>query len=186
MVPDEVLLEAIDSIGSTIWSGQAYRYTTARRDALSGEGARRFGGRYNPPDLFPTIYLGQPVQACMRELVRSAEDRHLSVQELLTVPHVLHTIDLVNLKVLDLTQPAIQDTLGLRIEDLSGDWPPCQAVGHAAWFLEFHAVLAPSAVGDGVTLALFEHRTATGQVVVNSTTPLDYARFQALHARVSP
>ncbi|GAA1936250.1 RES family NAD+ phosphorylase [Nocardioides hwasunensis] len=179
-VPDDALLEAVDRIGRTSWSGQTHRYTTARREALSGVGARLFGGRYNPPDLFPTIYLAQPVQACMRELARAAEDRHLTVQELLTIPHVLHTIELVDVQVLDLTVSATQDILGLDVDDLRGEWQPCQAVGHAAWFLEFQGVLAPSAVGAGVTLALFEHRTTPGQVTGITTTPIDYASYESL------
>lgn len=177
IVPNESLLQAIDSIGRTTWTGETFRYTTARREPLSGEGARRFGGRYNPPDLFPTIYLGQPIAACMREVERAAEDRHLTVEGMLSVPHALHTIDVARIEVLDLTDPAAQELVGLEASDLTGDWAPCQAVGHAAWFLEFHGVLAPSAVGAGVTLALFEHRTTPGLVKLRSTVPLSHSVY---------
>lgn len=177
---NEDLVEAVDSVGKTRWSGQTFRYTTARRDPLSGEGARRAGGRYNPRDLFPTIYLGQPVQACMRELERAALDNHLSVTDKLSLPHALHTIDLTEIDVLDLTQQRAQALLGLQETDFSGDWAPCQLVGHAAWFLEFHGVLAPSAVGDGLTLALFEHRTPPDRIMVRSTEPLDFALYRSL------
>ena len=113
----------------------------------------------------------------MREIERAADDRHLSVEEMLSVAHSLHTIDVAHVEVLNLTDPATQDIVGLDVSDLTGDWAPCQAVGHAAWFLEFHGVLAPSAVGAGVTLALFEHRTAPGQVTLRSTVPLTYTRY---------
>ncbi|MCI4685096.1 RES domain-containing protein [Candidatus Rhodoblastus alkanivorans] len=177
---NEDLVEAIATIGTTTWSGRTYRHTTASRDPLSGEGARRGGGRYNPTDLFPTVYLGQPVEACMRELEQLANRQHLSVEDFLSIPRVLHTIDLIDLEVLDLTNPDTQDTLGLDQADLEGDWPPCQAVGHATWFLEFHGVLAPSAVGAGVNLALFEHRTPPAHFSLGSSAPLDYATYETL------
>jgi RES domain-containing protein len=179
---NEDLVEAIDAIGKTPWSGQTFRYTSARREPLSGEGARRFGGRYNPRDLFPAVYLAQPVQACMRELERAADNQHLSVERLLSVPQVLHTIELSEVEVLDLTRPATQSLLGLEVADFAGDHAPCQEVGHAAWFLEFHGVLAPSAVGDGVTVALFDHSTPPSQIAVRSTEPLDYKLYRSLAA----
>lgn len=45
---DEGLVQRIDARGTIEWSETCYRYTGAHRDALSGEGARRFGGRWNP------------------------------------------------------------------------------------------------------------------------------------------
>jgi RES domain-containing protein len=179
---NEDLVEAIDAIGKTVWSGETFRYTNARREPLSGEGARRAGGRYNPRELFPVVYLAQPVQACMRELARAAQNQHLSVERLLSVPQVLHAIDLSEIAVLDLTRPTTQTLLGLEEADFTGDWAPCQEVGHAAWFLEFHGVLAPSAVGDGVTVALFEHSTPPSKISVRSTDPLTYDLYRSLAA----
>lgn len=177
---NEDLVGAIDAIGRTRWSGQTFRYTNARREPLSGEGARRFGGRYNPRDLFPTIYLAQPVQACMRELDQAAENQHLTVERLLTVPQVLHTIEVSEIEVLDLTVLATQAFLSLEDADLTGDHTACQEVGHAAWFLEFHGVLAPSAVGAGITLALFEHSTPPNCITVRSTEQLDFNLYRSL------
>lgn len=59
---DEGLVQRIDARGTIEWSETCYRYTGAHRDALSGEGARRFGGRWNPPLLFPAIYLADSAQ----------------------------------------------------------------------------------------------------------------------------
>lgn len=68
---DEGLVQRIDARGTIEWSETCYRYTGAHRDALSGEGARRFGGRWNPPLLFPAIYLADSAQACMVEVERA-------------------------------------------------------------------------------------------------------------------
>lgn len=118
----------------------------------------------------------------MRELGRAAEAQHLSVERFLSVPHVLHSIQLRDIDVLDLTVPATQELLGLEPDDLAGDHGPCQEVGHAAWFLEFHGVLAPSAVGEGVTVALFDHNTPPDQIVVQSTRPLGLPTYRSLAA----
>lgn len=88
---DERVVESVNSLGATTWPGLTHRYTSARRDPLSGEGARRFGGRWNPQDLFPTVYLADPESTCMGEVERAAEDNHVSVEAMLTVPYLLHT-----------------------------------------------------------------------------------------------
>lgn len=72
---DEGLVQRIDARGTIEWSETCYRYTGAHRDALSGEGARRFGGRWNPPLLFPAIYLADSAQAlssCRRRAVSAS------------------------------------------------------------------------------------------------------------------
>jgi len=177
---DERLVQSVNDLGTAPWSGTTYRYTTARRDPLSGEGARRFGGRWNPPDLFPTVYLADPVATCMGEVERAAADAHITVEGMLSVPRLLHTITVHDLPVLDLRSPEACDAVGLETEDLTGDWDGCQTVGHAAWFLEVAGVLAPSAVGTGLTLALFEHRTLPGQARLHSSRALTAAVYQEL------
>ncbi len=175
---DEQLLDAVKAIGPTIWSGRTFRYTTARRDPLSGEGARLYGGRWNPPDLFPVVYLAVPEAACMRELERAAADNHLDVATQLQVPYMLHTIRVVDVPVLDLHAEETRESLGLELEDLTGRWDACQPVGHAAWFLEFAGVLAPSATGAGLTLALFAHRTTPDQIQVESSQALTFDLYR--------
>lgn len=177
---DERLLDAVNAIGSTSWSGRSFRYTTARRDPLSGEGARLHGGRWNPPDLFPVIYLGVPVDVCMRELAKAAEDNHLDVATQLQVPYKLHTIRVEEIPVLDLRSDENRAALGLDRDDLVGPWETCQPVGHAAWFLEFAGVLAPSATAaNGLTLALFEHRASPDRLHVEASDPLTMDLYRA-------
>lgn len=62
---------------------------------------------------------------------------------MLSVPHLLHAIQVTNVEVLDLRSKTARDAVGLEDEDITGDWAACQAVGHAAWFLEMSGVLAP-------------------------------------------
>jgi len=174
---DEQLLDAVNAIGPTTWSGRSFRYTAARRDALSGEGARLHGGRWNPPDLFPVIYLAVPEATCMREFEKWAVDNHLDVASQLEVPYRLHTIRLDDIPVLDVRDERTQASLGLEADDFAGPWDACQPIGHAAWFLDFGGVLAPSATGAGLTLALFEHRVKAEQIHVERSQALSLELF---------
>lgn len=134
----------------------------------------------NPSDLFPVIYLGLPVDTCMRELARAADDNHLDVATLLLVPYKLHTIRVNDIPVLDLRSDENRDALGLNRDDLVGPWETCQPTGHAAWFLEFAGVLAPSATAaNGLTLALFEHRVLPDRLHVEASDPLTMDLYRA-------
>lgn len=167
---DDELVERIDQLGATSWSGTTYRYTTARRDPLSGAGARLNGGRWNPPDIFATVYLGTPLEATAGELDRLAESQSTTPERLLRVPYLLHTVSVTDLQVLDLTQAAALDRLGITLEDIADDdWTACQAIGQAAWFLGLGGVLAPSASGAGLVLAAFETRAAAALTIADST-----------------
>lgn len=170
---DDNLVQQVDRLGATLWSGETFRYTTARRDALSGAGARLFGGRWNPKDIFATIYLATPLDACLGELERAAESQQTPVQTMLEVPYRLHTISVQRLGVLDLRKPSALAAVGLNEADIADqDWTACQAVGHAAWFLELAGVLAPSATGEGFVLAVFENHVNAGQLAVDRSEPL--------------
>lgn len=130
---DEGLVQRIDARGSVPWSGNCFRYTAASRDPLSGEGARRFGGRWNPSVLFPAIYLTDSARACMVEVERAAQVASTTAEKMLEVPYRLHMITVDGLAVLDLRTPEAQEAVGLEIEDIFGDdRAACQAVGLGA------------------------------------------------------
>lgn len=179
--PGDELLERVDAAPRLPWSGAAYRYTTARRDPLSGAGARINGGRWNPPEIFSALYLGVPIEACLAELERAASSQGLVPAAMLRVPYRLHTLQVAHASVLDLTTPSALAAVGLTESDIGADdWDPCQAVGHAAWFLRFDGVLANSASGTGHVLALFEARLGAGQLSVTQSEDLTPDRYDAL------
>lgn len=178
---NEALVERVNALGSVEWTGECHRFTSARRDPLSGEGARRFGGRWNPPSIFPTLYLAQPTSTCMGEFDRQAAAQSIDPTAMLAVPFTLHTINVTGLPVLDLRQPAAQQYVGLDPEDIAGDdMTACQAVGHAAWFLEMAGVVAPSATGHGLVVAAFEHRAHPGQITAGASERLTPDRYLEL------
>lgn len=163
--PDEELLAAVDALGTAPWSGAAWRHTAPQRNPLSGEGALRFGGRWNPPELASTLYLATSREGCLAEFGRMAEGQGRGTASFLprrVVHFEVHDVDVV-----DLRPPEDLAAVGLDPEDLvATDWMPCQLVGAAAHFLRSAGVIAPSATGVGDTLALFEARVARGSLEV--------------------
>lgn len=180
---DEDVVQRVDDLGTTPWSGTAYRYTSAGRDPMSGAGARLFGGRWNPRGIFPAIYLGQPAATCMAEFDRASRANNTDPLDRLKVPHELHTFTVTDLPVLGLRDAEALRYVGLAPEDLTDpDWTGCQAVGHAAWFLHAGGVLAPSATGLGLVITVFENRLQPRQLTVVSTVTLDEHVYRDAHA----
>lgn len=182
MIPplDEDVVQRVDDLGSAPWSGTVHRHTTTGRDPLSGIGARLSGGRWNPRDLCSTVYLAQPLRACLAELDRLAEATGVSTSTLLRAPRSLHTIEVSGVALLDLREEEALRYVGLSLDDIrDDDWTACQTVGHAAFFLEMAGVIAPSAAGQGLVIALFEARLTAGQLRLNGSITLDQATYDA-------
>lgn len=128
------------------------------------------------------MYLGTPLEATAGELDRLAVSQSTTPERLLRVPYLLHTVSVTNLQVLDLTEAAALDRLGITLEDIADDdWTACQAIGQAAWFLGLGGVLAPSASGAGFVLAAFETRAAAALTIADSApfTPVLLATIRA-------
>jgi RES domain-containing protein len=164
------LYQAIDGLGSVIWSGLAYRHTAPQRPALSGAGASAFGGRWNAAGT-PTIYLAEPEDACIAEFVRMAQGQGRGVQSFL--PRDLHTVAVRGLIALDLGPETARASVGLSMADIeSVDRTLCQQIGEAAQFLDLQAVIAPSATGVGIVIAVYERRLNRDQLTVTATRPI--------------
>jgi RES domain-containing protein len=166
------LIEAVDRVGTTTWSGTAYRFSRPSRAPLSGQGAYKFGGRWNPREGFPCIYLAEPREACIAEFYRRAEGQAHGAASLL--PQTLHTIEVAGLRALDLTADVALTAVGLTIDDIrDDDRSACQAVAEAAHFLGYQGIRAPSATGTGYVVAVFEGHLEPGQVAVVASEGLD-------------
>ncbi|CMO99760.1 Hypothetical protein ERS181541_03184 [Mycobacterium tuberculosis] len=146
----------------------------ARADSEAG-GIRRL--------LFPAIYLADSAQACMVEVERAAQAASTTAEKMLEAAYRLHTIDVTDLAVLDLTTPQAREAVGLENDDIYGDdWSGCQAVGHAAWFLHMQGVLVPAAGGVGLVVTAYEQRTRPGQLQLRQSVDLTPALYQELRA----
>lgn len=170
---NEDVVQRVSDLGTAPWSGQAYRHTTTGRDPLSGMGARMFGGRWNPKGAFSTIYVASPLATCMLEFNRLAASQQLEPRTLLRSPRTLHTVAVSEASLLDLRSTQAATHVGLADVDLGDDdWTACQSVGHAAYFLEMDGVIANSATGQGLVVALFEVRLRPGTLSLVSSRDL--------------
>jgi RES domain-containing protein len=147
----------IERLGRVVWvplQATVYRSTAPGYDVLSGEGARAKGGRWNPAGSFPVVYAASDVSAAALEVRRTALLYGFPLESLL--PRHLATIRVSLGRVLNLHDPVGLATLGMAPEVLTDDdHRICQALGDAAHYLGFEAVLAPSAVAPASTLAIF-------------------------------
>lgn len=137
----------------------AYRNQAKGFDPGSGDGARRLGGRFNPPHSFPVLYLCLTRPCVVAELTRQAERQGLNVDTLL--PRELFEISADLDKVLDLTDTATLDALGIAPPDLvREDHRFTQEIGEAAHEHDFQAIRSPSATGVDDVLAIFPEKLA--------------------------
>lgn len=179
---DEALVQRVDDLGTTRWSGTCYRHVSGKRDPLSGVGARLIGGRWNPSGI-STVYLALPACTCMAELDRVAASQNVTVDDLLraTAGRTLSTVGVTELAVLDLRDAAARNHVGLDLDDIADDdRTACQAVGQSADFLQLQGVLAPSAAGGGWVCAVYESRVFPGQLNVKTSQPLNAELYRQL------
>jgi len=150
---------ALGQLTGTAVSAVAYRNQAKGFDPRSGDGARRLGGRFNPPHSFPVLYLCLTRLCVAAELTRQAERQSLSVQDLL--PRELFEIAADLDKVLDLTDAETLDALGIAPSELvREDHRFTQEIGEAAHEHAYQAIRSPSATGVDHVLAVFPENLA--------------------------
>ncbi|MGH2573280.1 MAG: RES family NAD+ phosphorylase [Actinomycetota bacterium] len=163
--PDPRLISLIDELPRVPLIGEAFRHLGPGYPPASGEGARIQGGRWNPPDSFPVLYLALQRETVIAELYRRAEREAVPPANLL--PRHLYRYQVQLHEVLDLTVQMAAETLGLSAEMIRGvDPSPSQAAGNAAHYAGFEGLRAPSATGIGEVLAVFSSRLAAGSAVL--------------------
>lgn len=161
----EISAERTATAPHIAYVGEAFRHMAARwDDPLSGEGARIRGGRFNPPDSFPVLYL------CTTRPCTVAELRHLGNRLVIGVegllPRVLYRYEVSLDCVLDLTSVEALDSLGVTTAQIIGaDLAIPRAIGESAHATGSQAIRAPSAAGVDHVLALFPELLGSGRLV---------------------
>ena len=147
------------TVGKSSLTVVGYRIQAPGFDPRSGAGARRFGGRFNPPKSFPVIYLCLTRPCVVAELTRQAERQGISVADLL--PRELWAVQVELDGVLDLTDPDVLDHLDVNPADLTREGRELtHEIGEAAFGQGFQAVRSRSATGVDEVLAVFVERLA--------------------------
>jgi len=163
-VPSPRLVTAVDELGPTAHSGLAYRHQAAGWNPLSGAGARIQGGRWNPPNSFATIYLAVQRETAIAEFNRMAARSGRRPEDF--TPRRLYRFELRLQGMVDLRPAPAREAVNLGDADILGDDPaPCQAVGEAAESLGREGIIAPSATGLGIVLAVFFDRLGSDSML---------------------
>lgn len=148
MVYDQSLLDSLESIEAQEWAGEVWRFVLGEKDPLQ---PNTRGARWNPPDT-AALYTSLEKSTVLAELdhLRSLQTP-TPRRELFT----LHRIRTRVLKMLDLTDRLVLESLGVGDADLvADDQLACRRVGGAAAWLSYDGILVPSARAAGVNLVV--------------------------------
>lgn len=127
------------------------------------------GGRWNPKESIPVLYLALEEDTAIAEMRRAAEKQGVDADELL--PRAVTEVEFELIRVLDLTIEDVVDGVGFTKSQLISDDPSaCQAIGAAAHYLGFEAMRAKSATGSGEILAIFWDKLLPGSGVSPNRT----------------
>jgi RES domain-containing protein len=162
---------AVDGLSRARLSSLGFRHQAVEwQYSQPGAGARTIGGRWNPPNSFATLYLGLSIEVVAAEFRRLAERAGRDPADFM--PRHLLQYEIELRAVLDLTDEAAMAAVGLTEAQLrSSNSEACQRVGEAAHHLGREGVLAPSATGEGLVLAVFVERLLpTSRLDIVSTT----------------
>jgi len=155
------LVDRISTAPRRVYSGHGYRQQSPRYDPLSGEGARIQGGRFNPPDSFPVLYVCSTAGCSAAEFMRAANRHPLGPTAFL--PRSLYRYDVSLTAVLDLTHAAtlahLDTTLELLVDE---DRALTHQIGEVAHQFGYQAVLNASATGVDDVLAVFIENLRSG------------------------
>ena len=161
----EIRAEQVATAPHVAFVGETFRHMAARwDDPLTGEGARIRGGRFNPPDSFPVLYLCTSRSCTVAELRRLGRRQPIGVEGLL--PRVLYRYETVLDRVLDLTSQATLEQLGITDQQVTGgDLTIPRRIGEAAHATGSQAIKAPSATGVDQVIAVFPESLGSGRLM---------------------
>lgn len=149
------VVAAVSRLPAQPLSGTAFRHVAVGYQPLSGEGARVIGGRWNPPNSFPVLYLALDRETTKAEFLRLAAKQGRAPRDFL--PRDLCSYEVRLQRVLDVRESEARRDIGLSSEP-DDDLVASQSVGEAAHLVGFETILAPSATGSGEILAVFLDR----------------------------
>jgi RES domain-containing protein len=149
------------------FDGVVFRSTeptyATKKDLLTGEGSRLYGGRWNPPGSFATVYAARSDVTAVAE--SKAHLEYYGFDPADAWPRTLVAIDIKLARVLDLTAGPVRQALAVSATRMRGDdWRALnrrrreesltQAIGRAAYASMLEALLVP-ACDAGTNLVWF-------------------------------
>lgn len=147
--------QVIASLQRIPYRGYAFRHISPHLDPRSGEGAKKQGGRFNPPSSFATLYLATTLATVGEELFRLGKLHCVGAEGLLPRDIYRYSLDLQD--VIDLTDPENEKLLGVDRTELTDDNRDLtQSLGDSAFSLGTQAIVSHSAADKtGLVIAVF-------------------------------
>jgi len=168
---DRALLDALDVPGIA-FAGAVWRIVRSGRDPLKGS---TFNGRWSGGGEFSVLYT-----SCERDGALAEIGYRLSLEPMWPsrIEHVLHELNAESGKVLDLGTLEALGRLGVDTEKYqSFDYSITSKIAAAACFLEFDAMIVPSARHPCNNLVIFNERP--NSIEVRKTSPVDWAKWRS-------
>ena len=151
------LRDAIGKLDTASFRGTLYRVSDPTyantRDLLTGEGSRKYGGRWNAPGSLSVVYLAQSIEGAIAETLGMAS--HYGFNPAARLPLTLVAVEAILGAVLDLTDAQVRKALGTTLsamgkcdwrgENAAGREAMTQALGRAAFANGLHGIIVPSA-----------------------------------------
>lgn len=127
-----------------------------KEDLLTGEGSRRYGGRWNPPSSFATVYAAFSDETALAEAKASHVYYGLDPADIL--PRTIVAVDIRLAKVIDLTDGTARKILGVSATRMRhDDWRKLnrhgaesltQAIGRAGYTCGVEGFVVPACDGN--------------------------------------
>ena len=154
------------------WHGTLFRFQTvdfpASRAVLSGEGARVYGGRWNPPG-FAALYGSTDDATALAEC--KAHDRYYGVAT--KSPRLLVAFDAKLARVLDLTQPTTRRAMRVTLKEfMAEDWRKALSSGRES-FTQALGRAVHAAGGSGIIVRSAVVRRGINGIVFPGNLPKD-------------
>jgi hypothetical protein len=132
-------------------------------DPLDGRYAAERGGRWNPPESFPVVYLTSSVEVARAYVFLKFEDQPYGPEDLRNGPILVRTRVPEDRYLNAVTEAGLRDVGLPKTYPLDGRrrliaWPRCQPIGLQAWESGLPGVAARSARAAGEELAYFGKR----------------------------
>jgi RES domain-containing protein len=162
-VHDRAILDALERLQSRPIEKTVWRVARKGRDPLRGAIAN---GRWNAIGEFEVLYTSLEAEGALAEL-----GFRLSLEPVWPsrIEHQIHTLKISATRALTLNKPQQLESPGVNIARYeSFDYVATQAIAAAAHFLEFEALIAPSARHRALNLVVFLDRIETMPELIKS------------------
>lgn len=172
-VHDRAILDALDAMDPIPFDGTVWRITRAGREATRGSAAN---GRWSPGGTVEALYTSLERDGALAEI-----GYRLSLEPVWPsrLHHEIHELSVRCERVLQFADVTSLATLGVDVSRYeSFDYGATQALAAAAHFLEFDALLVPSARHSSSNLVLFMDRGLPGSLEVKSSKSVDWANWR--------